>query len=110
MNRKPTRHAIEITDEPILANHGPCRLEMRTSGIAKLTPATRMAGQISNIDPQPAKAQISQNGTRTQNGARMRPVIAPRVTSLYPVTFASAMIGVARAPKATGAVLAISDK
>ena len=47
-----------------------------------------MAGQISHMADQPTKAQISQNGTSTQNGVRMRPAIAPRVTSLKPVTLA----------------------
>ena len=69
-----------------------------------------MAGQISHMADQPTKAQISQNGTRTQKGVRMRPAIAPNVTSLKPVTLASAMMGVPKAPKATGAVLAISER
>ena len=66
----------------MFASHGPCRFEIKTSGIAKLTPATRMAGQISSMPPQPAKAQISQKGTRMQNGPRMRPTMAPRRVSL----------------------------
>ncbi len=74
------------------------------------TPATRIAGHTSIIPLNPAKAQISQNGTRMQKGARMRPDMAASVSSLIPVTLASAMIGVPRAPKATGAVLAISDR
>ena len=101
---------METMAATILTTHGPCRFDMSNSGIANETPATRMAGHISIIPPHPANAQISQNGTSTQNGHRMRPAIAPSVISLNPVTFARAMIGVPRAPKATGAVFAISDR
>ena len=59
---------------------------------------------------QPAKAQISQNGTISEKNGSWRPTIAPSSIRSKPVTLASVMIGVPSAPKATGAVLAISDR
>src|SRR5208282_6301116 len=104
------RQAIETTEETMLTIHGPCRFDISNCGTANETPATRMAGHTSSIALHPANAHTSQKGTRMQNGVRMRPAIAPSVTSLNPVTLASAMIGVPSAPKATGAVFAISDR
>src|SRR6266702_3912799 len=108
-SKKPVRQIIETTDAATFTTQGPCRFEIRSCGIAKVTPATRIAGQTSIIPLKPTNAQTSQNGTRMQNGVRMRPAMAERITSLKPVTFAKAMIGVPNAPKATGAVLAISE-
>src|ERR1019366_9302850 len=84
--------------------------ETRNCGMAKVTPATATAGQISFIPLNPAYAHTSQKGTSTEKNGRMRPTWAPRVNSEKPVTAARAMIGVPSAPKATRAVLAISDK
>ena len=75
-----------------------------------MTPATRIAGQISSILRQPAKAQISQNGTITEKNGSCRPTIIDSSISSSPVTLARVMIGVPRAPKATGAVLAINAR
>ncbi|MNQ80565.1 hypothetical protein D3C85_955520 [compost metagenome] len=83
-------------------------MDTRNCGTAKLTPATRIAGQISTILRQPAKAQISQNGTSTEKKGNCRPTIIDSSISSSPVTLARVMIGVPRAPNATGAVLAIS--
>src|ERR1039458_6192341 len=82
---------------------------MKNCEVAKDAPATRTAGQISNIAANPTKAQINQNGTNKEKNGRMRPAMAPSVISLNPVTAANAMMGVPRAPYATGAVLAIND-
>src|SRR4029077_4962087 len=61
--RKPIRQAIEISDAPISTIQGLTKLEIRYCGIAKETPVTRIAGQISFMPFQPANTQISQNGT-----------------------------------------------
>ena len=45
---------------------GPWKLLTRNCGSAKLTPATRHAGQTSFIPLYPAIAQTSQNGTNTE--------------------------------------------
>ena len=66
--------------------------------MAKLTPATRIAGQISIMPRQPAKAQISQNGTSSEKNGNWRPIIADSCSRSSPVTAASAMIGVPSAP------------
>src|SRR5476651_986484 len=79
-------------------------------GTAKLTPATRIGGQISSILRQPAKAQINQNGTSTEKNGNWRPTIIDSSISSSPVTLARVMIGVPRAPNATGAVLAINAR
>src|SRR3984957_4776812 len=69
-----------------------------------------MAGQISFLPLQPANAQITQNGTSSEKIGNCRPTIAPRIYGSRPVTEARPWIGVPSAPKATGAVLAISDR
>src|SRR5689334_5742489 len=68
--RNSTRQAIETSDAPISTIHGLMKLEMRNCGIANDTPVTRTAGHTANIPRQPAKAQISQNGTMSEkNGS-----------------------------------------
>ncbi|MNS97896.1 hypothetical protein D3C72_1322450 [compost metagenome] len=89
---------------------GPMKLETRYCGMANDRPVTRIAGQISIMALRPAKAQISQNGTSTEKKGNWRPTMAVTSMTSYPCTLASVMTGVPRAPKATGAVLAISDR
>jgi hypothetical protein len=55
-------------------------------------------------------ATTSQNGTMTAKNGSCRPTIAERSLSGRPVTFARVISGVPMAPKATGAVLPISDR
>ena len=57
--------------------HGLTKFEIRNCGTAKETPVTRMAGQISFMPLQPAKAQISQNGTISEKNGSWRPTMAP---------------------------------
>src|SRR4051812_12981507 len=57
--RKPMRQAMEISEAPMSTIHGLMKFEMRNCGTAKLTPHTRMAGQIWSMPRQPANAQIS---------------------------------------------------
>ena len=64
--RNTTRQAIDTIAATTSTSHGPWKFETRNCGTAKLTPATRIAGQISFIPLKPANAQISQNGTRTE--------------------------------------------
>src|ERR1700752_5159206 len=71
--RKPIRQAIEISEAPMSTIHGLMKLEIRNCGTAKETPVTRMAGQISFMPLKPANAQISQNGTISENSGRCRP-------------------------------------
>ncbi len=78
--------------------------------MAKDRPATRIGGQISIVLRKPTKAQISQKGTMTEKNGSWRPIMALNSWRSSPVTAASAMTGVPSAPKATGAVLAMSDK
>src|SRR5436305_11335796 len=61
--RNRIRHAIEINDAPMSTIHGLMKFEIRNCGIANETPVTTIAGQISFMHFQPAKAQIIQNGT-----------------------------------------------
>src|SRR4051794_29687853 len=65
--RKPIKQAIEISEAPISTIHGLMKLEMRNCGTAKETPVTRIAGQISIMPRNPANAQMSQNGTMSEN-------------------------------------------
>ena len=75
--RKPIRHAIEISDAPMSTIQGLMKFEMRNCGIANETPVTRIAGHTSFMPFQPAKAQMSQNGTMSEKNGNCRPTIAP---------------------------------
>src|SRR5947207_9561738 len=96
--RKPIRQAIEISDAPMSTIHGLMKFEIRNCGIANETPVTKMAGQTSFMPFQPAKAQISQNGTISEKNGSCRPTIAPRRNGSMPVTLARPAIGVPSAP------------
>ena len=68
--RKPIRQAMETSDAPMSTIQGLMKFEIRNCGIAKETPQTRIAGQIAIMPRQPAKAQISQNGTSSEKNPR----------------------------------------
>ena len=89
--------------------HGLMKLEIRYCGIANETPVTRIAGHTCIMPRQPANAHTTQNGTISEKNGNCRPTIAPSKKGSRPVTLARPAIGVPRAPKATGAVLAMSD-
>ncbi len=57
-----------------------------------------MAGQILSIARGPQNAQITQNGTISENSGSCRPTIAPRVIGDSPVVVPSTTIGVPSAP------------
>src|SRR6185312_7857071 len=68
--RNRIRQAIEISEAPMSTIHGLMKFEIRNCGSANDTPVTRIAGQTSLMPFQPAKAQISQNGTISEkNGS-----------------------------------------
>jgi hypothetical protein len=75
--RNRIRQPIEISDAPMSTIHGLMKFEITNCGIANDTPVTRMAGQIATIPRKPANAQISQNGTISENNGSCRPTIAP---------------------------------
>ena len=104
------REAMETTAETTSTSQGPWRFEIRSCGTANEAPATAMAGQIPSVPRSPAKAQTSQKGTTSEKTGSCRPTIALRRSRSSPVTLWRATIGVPSAPKATGAVLAISDR
>ena len=87
-----------MSEAPISTIHGLMKLEIRNCGTANETPVTRIAGQISIIPRQPAKAQISQNGTISEKNGSCRPTIAPSRNGSSPVTLARPAIGVPSAP------------
>ena len=66
---------IEAMAATMSTSQGPWKLETRYCGTAKVTPATRSAGQISIILRKPTKAQISQNGTITEKNGSWRPIM-----------------------------------
>ena len=73
----------------------------------KHTPATRAAGHTAFSALPPPNTSIRYAGRNTAIGAQMRPTPELSTARGSPVTPASVTIGVAIAPKATGAVLAI---
>src|SRR5580698_9670915 len=91
--------AIEQTDAVTSTSHGPWKFETKNCGIAKNTPATNTAGQTSSIPLNPAKVQISQNGTSTEKNGSIRPAIPLSCTRFNPLTPARATRGVPKAPK-----------
>src|SRR6516225_7568649 len=92
--RKPMRQAMEMSEAPISTIHGLMKFEMRNCGMAKETPVTRIAGQISFMPRYPANAQINQNGTISEKNGSCRPTIAPKRNGSRPVTLARPAIGV----------------
>ena len=73
-------------------------------------PAVSAAGQTPSMPRKPAIAQTTQNGTSSEKNGSCRPTMAESLSLSIPVTPSSAMMGVPRAPNATGAVFAMSDK
>src|SRR6478752_6163084 len=96
--RKSTRHAIEINEAPISTIQGLMKLEIRNCGTANDTTVTNIAGQMSFMPFQPAKAQISQNGTIKEKNGSWRPTMAPSRNGSMPVTLESPAMGVPSAP------------
>ena len=107
--RKPASDVIDTTDATMSTSHGPWKFDTRNCGTANDTPATSTAGHTSSMPRKPAYAQMSQNGTMSENSGSWRPTIALRALRSSPVTPCRAMIGVPSAPKATGAVFAMSE-
>src|SRR6202012_3431120 len=79
--RNRIRQPIEISEAPMSTIQGLMKFEITNCGIAKETPVTRMAGQISFMPFQPANAHTTQNGTISENTGNCRPTIAPRMRS-----------------------------
>ena len=79
---------------------------MRNWAIANVTPHTIVAGSVWRTPRTPSMMNTSANGTKRPSSGVWRPTIAPSSCSGRPDTVASVVIGTARAPKATGAVLA----
>ena len=78
--------------------------------MAKNNPATNATGHTPSIPRKPAIAHTTQNGMIKEKNGSWRPTIADSCCTSIPVTAESAMMGVPSAPKATGAVLAISER
>ncbi len=58
----------------------------------------------------PSIMNISHSGTSSDSSGSWRPVMAPILKASMPVTWPATMVGMPRAPKATGAVLAIRQR
>jgi hypothetical protein len=96
--RNSTRHAMEMSEAPISTIHGLMKFEIKNCGTAKETPVIRIAGQTWSMPRQPAKAQISQNGTMSEKNGNCRPTMAPSRNGSSSVTLARPAIGVPSAP------------
>jgi hypothetical protein len=83
-------------------------LDVRNWATAKERPVTRAAGHTSRRPRLPSTTSRSRSGTTMASRGAWRPTIAPIVLSGIPVSVAAVVIGMAIAPKATGAVLASS--
>src|SRR5689334_3611248 len=108
-----TRAIIEQSEARISTSQGPWKLATTNCGTANASPAVSAAGQTPSMPRQPAKAQTTQNGTMREKSGSWRPTMAESLSSIAsspPITPFRAMMGVPSAPKATGAVLAMSDR
>ena len=84
------------------------KLEVAYWATPKTSPHATAAGHVSRMPRQPSTIATRTRGTNTARIGVCRPTIAPSVSLGSSVTLASVRIGVAIAPKATGAVLATS--
>src|SRR5436190_21420930 len=107
-SRSPTA-AMEQSEDITCTSQGPWKFDTRNWGMANAKPAVNAAGHTPIIPRKPAMAQTTQKGTSSEKNGNCRPTICESATSLIPVTLHNAIMGVPRAPKATGAVLAIND-
>ena len=89
---------IEHAAAMMSTSEGPKKFETTNCGMAKESPATRHAGQTPSMPRKPDIAHTSQNGTRTEKSGSCRPTMADSRLSFRPVTLASVMMGVPRAP------------
>ena len=87
---------------------GPTKLASANCTLANDTPQTTTAGHTPASPRQPAIATTIHAGMMSEKKGSCRPASAEIACTSRPVTFASVRIGVPRAPKATGAVLAMS--
>src|SRR4029079_15298316 len=107
--RNHARQLIQHADAMMSTNHGPWELDTRDCGTANVTPATNSGAHSSRTPRSPEYAAINQNGTISEKTGNCRPIIALRWPTQRLVTHRRAMIGVPSAPKATGAVFAMSE-
>jgi hypothetical protein len=85
-------------------------LAVRNCTRAKLPPHTSSAGQTPRTPRQPAITHTNQAGTNSEKIGSCRPTMALSRIASSPVTSPSVRMGVPSAPKATGDVLANSDR
>jgi len=78
--RNQASTTMEIMAESMSTSHGPWKFEIRNCGMAKLTPATRMAGQIAIVLRMPQNVITSQKGTITEKNGSCRPTMADSVS------------------------------
>ena len=83
-------------------------MEHSTWAAEKATPVTTAAGQVSLMPRKPSRIKTRIRGTTTASSGAWRPTTAPMWSASRPVRLAAVVIGMAMAPKATGAVLATS--
>ncbi len=96
--RKRMRQPIETSEATMSTIQGLMKFDTRYCGMAKDTPHSSTAGQISIMPRKPAKTQISQNGTISEKNGNCRPTIAPSRNGSMPVTEDRPAIGVPSAP------------
>ena len=85
-------------------------METRNWVRANEKPATNAAGHTLIIPRKPTIAQITQKGTINEKRGNCRPTIADNLSTSMPVTAERAIMGVPKAPNATGAVFAIKAR
>src|SRR6185295_585819 len=108
--QKAASAAIDARPPAMSTSSTPTKLLQTNWTIAKVPPQTSTAGQTDRSPRQPLIVTTSQAGTTSDTNGSWRPAIMPSVEAGMSVTAASVRIGVPIAPKATGAVLAISER
>jgi hypothetical protein len=99
---------MEIEDASTSAIYGPQKFETKNWVSAKLSPVTSATGQFRRNPLPPETTRIKYAGSSSESTGTCLPAIAESLARSSPVTPERAIIGMPSAPKATGAVLAIS--
>ena len=89
---------------------GPIALLHANCTTANVPPQTSTAGATPRRPRHPLIVATSHAGTSSDTNGSCRPAMAPSVNAGMSVTAPSVRMGVPMAPKATGAVLAMSDR
>src|SRR6185369_10302298 len=104
----PTTAAADNSEATTSVSGTETKFDVAYWAMAKTTPQTTATGQVSRTPRHPSTIATNASGTNSARIGVCLPTIAPKVSLDSPDTLPRVSIGVAMAPNATGAVLAVS--